>query len=269
MVACLFLATAIVSAQDAPELFNIDDLSRRFNCPEPNGFFPDDEQCDLYYECEDGIAQAKFCEDGLLFDYSRRNREGCKLPSDGVDCGLREFIQEPSPDIVDKHLCPHSNGFFNHPNASVCDKFYRCDKGRAFEMACAPPLVFDQKIGGCTFEDQKSDEAKDCSVETIVIDGFSCPGGERLGPQNLIQAHPIFPHPHDCQFFFTCFNGRTPNKFGCAQGQVFDADTQICKLPEEVRDCRCWYDCEEADAPCRDNGQCNADCTCGAPDGLN
>lgn len=28
-----------------------------FSCPESNGFFADPEQCDLYYECVDGIGE--------------------------------------------------------------------------------------------------------------------------------------------------------------------------------------------------------------------
>ena len=63
-----------------------------FQCPEPNGLFPDPEQCDLYYVCEDNVATPELCEDGLLFDTSRRNKESCKLPH-GVDCGKREFVQ--------------------------------------------------------------------------------------------------------------------------------------------------------------------------------
>merc|ERR1712079_927973 len=39
-----------------------------FRCPEDNGFFPDPEQCDLYYECIDNIPEAKLCPDGLLFE---------------------------------------------------------------------------------------------------------------------------------------------------------------------------------------------------------
>jgi hypothetical protein len=36
----------------------------------------------------------------------------------------------------------------------------------------------------------------------------------------LPQEHPVYPHPTDCQFFFTCFYGKEPNKFGCSNGQV-------------------------------------------------
>ena len=35
-----------------------------FDCPEPNGLFADSQQCDLYYECNSGVATAKLCKDG-------------------------------------------------------------------------------------------------------------------------------------------------------------------------------------------------------------
>ena len=97
-----------------------------------------------------------------------------------------------------------------------------------------------------------------------TVEGFTCPGKEVIGPQGLLQAHPIFPHPHDCQFFFTCFFGKDPNKFGCPKGEVFNAESLTCKDPEEVPDCACWYDCGE-DSRCPET--CNADCSCGAQGG--
>lgn len=149
------------------DVFDLEDAGRNFRCPEKNGLFPDPEQCDLFYECVDEVASANYCEDGLLFDYSQVNHERCKLPSEmaaiGSDCGDRIYVQEPAEDIVDVDKCPHSNGFFNHPDPTVCDKFIRCDKGRAFELGCAPPLIFDVKIGSCAFEDQVSAYARICS----------------------------------------------------------------------------------------------------------
>ena len=88
-----------------------------FQCPEPNGLFADPEQCDLYYICEDNVAQPELCEDGLLFDDSNRNRETCKLPH-GVDCGKREFVQEPQAGIDAR--CPR---YLNHPKIFCGIKF--------------------------------------------------------------------------------------------------------------------------------------------------
>ena len=93
----------------------------------------------------------------------------------------------------------------------------------------------------------------------IFFTGFTCPGKETIGPQGLLQAHPVFPHPTDCQFFFTCFFGKDPNKFGCSKGQVFDSLSLTCKDPLDVPECSCWYDCgENSNCP----GTCQADCSC-------
>ena len=68
-------------------------LGQLFECPEPNGFFPDPEQCDKYYECVGEVPEEKFCPDGLLFEASNPNNELCDYPFN-VDCGLREYVRE-------------------------------------------------------------------------------------------------------------------------------------------------------------------------------
>jgi hypothetical protein len=233
-----------------------------FRCPEPKGKFRDPEQCDLYYVCEDSEFTAELCDDGLLFDDSKANQETCKLPYD-VDCGDRVYVQEPLADLDPR--CKRGNGFFDHLDPNICNKFYSCDKGTAFEMPCSAPLMFDIKLGTCTREEQLSNEAKRCrdiETEPTVIDGFTCPGG----PEEFINGqtqgqHPLYPHPSDCQYFFTCFFNKDPNKLGCPTGQVFDAVSRVCKTPESVPECGCWYDCGE-NSKCPDS--CNADCTCGS-----
>ena len=256
----LLFAISVVSAQDGQDL-SFEGSAFNFQCPEPNGLFADAEQCDLYYVCEDGVALPELCDDGLLFDDSRRNKERCVLPH-GVDCGAREFVQQPQEGIDPR--CPRANGIFDHEDPNECTKFYLCDKGTAHEMPCVSSLVFDVSIGSCVRPEQLSPEGKVCGdaedqAVLKTIEGFTCPGKETIGPLGLIQAHPVFPHPTDCQFFFTCFFGKDPNKFGCSQGQVFDAVSLTCKDPLEVPECGCWYDCGE-DSKCP--GTCNADCSC-------
>jgi len=280
VVSLVFTLLSLAAAQEgaSDQEFDLERAGANFRCPEDNGLFPDPEQCDLYYECTDGEAVAQYCPDGLLFDYSRTNRESCKLPSElaaqGADCGDRIYVQEADPNIVDKDYCPHANGFFNHPDPTVCDKFSRCDNGVRYELACAPPLMFDQKTGGCSYENDLSAEAKQCSEinddGTRVlksIDGFTCPGGDQIGPNDIPTEHNIHGHPTDCQYFFVCYYGTDPNKFGCEGpsaknkyiGQVFDSTVNQCKDPEEVPECSCWYDCKAAS--CED---CNSDCSCGS-----
>ncbi len=251
----LLLLGSSAHAQDDLGAINFD-----FDCPERNGRFPDSEQCDLYYLCEDGVAEPLLCPDGHLFDYSRRNHEGCRLPH-GVDCGAREFVQEPTPGLDER--CPRANGIFDHLDPAECSKFYTCDKGEVYEYSCAAPLVFDSEVGGCVRVGELSPTAKRCGEEEGVpklktVEGFTCPGRPETGPQGLLQAHPVYPHPSDCRYFFTCFFGTDPNKFGCSDQQVFDEATQVCKPAEEVPECACWYDCPKH---C-DTGECAPDCTC-------
>jgi len=267
------LTSGIPQREPAPgadlDNFEFSGPTFNFKCPEPNGLFADAEQCDLYYHCEDGRSESILCPDGLLFDDSIRNHEKCVLPH-GVDCGAREFVQAKQEGIDER--CERANGMFDHEDPTVCDRFYTCDNGTAHEMPCSFPLVFDVAIGACTRPEQASEEAKKCGGESgeesgaklKTVEGFTCPGKEVIGPQGLLQAHPIFPHPHDCQFFFTCFFGKDPNKFGCPKGEVFNAESLTCKDPEEVPDCACWYDCGE-DSRCPET--CNADCSCGSQGG--
>jgi len=235
-----------------------------FECPEPNGKFADFEQCDLYYICRDGVATAELCPDGLLFNDKIPNREKCELPFEqpppyDVECGERVYVQEPSPDRDPK--CERANGKYNHPDENECQKYIQCDNGRPYEFPCANTLYFNSVTGNCVTEAElaKYPEARTCTEEKVYeIDGFTCPGGEAVGPQNLLQAHPIYPHPNDCRYYFSCYHNKEPNKFGCSEGQVFAADTQQCKPPEEVPECACWYQ-EACPKDCPD---CNPDCSC-------
>ena len=145
----------------------------------------------------------------------------------------------------------------------VCDRFYTCENGTAHEMLCSSPLVFDVAIGACTRPEQASDEAKKCGgkveLKTFDVEGFTCPRKGTIGPQGSLQATPIFPHPTDCQFYFTCYISTEPTKFGCQDGKVFDELTLTCKDPADVPVCACWYNCGE-DSGCPET--CNADCSC-------
>lgn len=57
-------------------------------CPEPNGFFADAEQCDKYYDCRDGRFTEKLCPDGMVFNDYSSEEEKCDLPFN-IDCSQR------------------------------------------------------------------------------------------------------------------------------------------------------------------------------------
>merc|ERR1719431_418021 len=256
------LATTLVAAQD-PNLEKNGDSAPYFDCPETSGKFADSDLCDKFYICRKGVATIEFCPEGLLFDTTIVNHEKCVFPHK-VDCGDRNRVQITSPDIDNR--CKNANGIFDWSRAeevSVCDKYIQCDDGRAFEFPCAGGLVFDVTQGTCVRPEARNEGARFCdeveekSLE--VVDGFSCPAGEKIGPQGLKQAHPIYPHDTECQSYFVCFNNKIPNKFGCSPPTVFDPVSQVCvdvDEPKAPSDCRCFYECPQ-ECPF-----CNLDCSC-------
>ena len=85
------------------------------------------------------VPEEKFCPDGLLFEASNPNNELCDYPFN-VDCGAREYVrklirkhlfgtklpffcisEEPEPGLDPR--CYRANGFFNHEDPNVCNKY--------------------------------------------------------------------------------------------------------------------------------------------------
>merc|ERR1712156_1292842 len=121
-----------------------------FRCPEKDGYFEDTNQCDKYYDCLDGIAEERLCPDGLVFDPFSRKREPCDHYFN-VDCGDRLDLQPPKGP---SDLCPRLNGFYSHPDPSVCHIFYACVDGQAEEYTCSSGLKFYVCLNGISPREQ-------------------------------------------------------------------------------------------------------------------
>merc|ERR1712200_239884 len=151
-----------------------------FICPEPNGRFPDAEQCDKYYICKKDVAEAVLCPEGLLFDFKVPNHEKCVYPH-GVDCSGRNLIQELTPGIDPR--CGAAWGYFEYfdevQNKTDCTKYWNCDNGVAHEMPCVQSLYFDYIKGTCVRLDDMTAEQQDvCNDDNLgvkSIDGWTCP----------------------------------------------------------------------------------------------
>lgn len=70
-----------------------DDVSISDECPEPDGYFADAEQCDKYYECKRGVATDRLCPDGLVFNDFSIEYEKCDLPFN-IDCSQRPKLRK-------------------------------------------------------------------------------------------------------------------------------------------------------------------------------
>jgi hypothetical protein len=171
-----------------------------------------------------------------VFDETIKRFNKCDQPFN-VDCGDREELQEPQP--VNKY-CPRKNGYFAHPDPSVCDVFYNCNDGEYIEQKCTGGLHFDEYTGTCVWPDTAKREG--CAPEKKQLtDGFQCPTEKVNDASGQVIAHPHFPHPSDCQKFYVCLNGIEPRELGCAAGEVYNEETTRCDNPENVPGCEDWY----------------------------
>lgn len=119
-----------------------------FVCPnDRSGQYKHPTQCDKYYACHDGEATELLCPDGLVFDENIRLKNKCDQPFN-VDCEDRLELQ-PAKGTSEK--CPRLNGFFAHPDESICHVYYNCLDGNAIENKCANGLHFDELTGTCVW----------------------------------------------------------------------------------------------------------------------
>ncbi|XP_309183.3 protein obstructor-E [Anopheles gambiae] len=227
----------VCSAADEPEDYF------EFTCPKPDGQFEDPYQCDKYYECNDGRVKEQLCPDGLVFNPASKLVNKCDQVFN-VDCGDRKELQPPRPIGV----CPRQNGFFPHPDSSICNIFYNCINGRELEMTCVAGLHFYEPTGTCVWPDMANRQGCGSNANKKLNDGFQCPkNAQKMDKNGQIITHPNYPHPDDCQRFYICLNGIEPRQGTCDQGMVYNEDLQRCDDPENVPGCEDWYNSSETD----------------------
>jgi len=212
-------------------------VQANFICPNTgDGYYEDPEQCDLYWDCVDGVAQERLCPDGFVFDPTSRKEEPCDHYFI-VQCNGRNLLQEPKG-VSDE--CPRLNGFYSHPDPSVCNKFYSCKDGVAEEYTCSPGLWFDDYKGVCNWPE--ATERTTCTSDHEVTDnGFKCPALPLENAGLMSDPHPKYADPEDCAKFFICLNGVTPRAQGCELGLVYNTLTKQCDSPENVPECKDYY----------------------------
>jgi len=215
-----------------------------FRCPEKDGYFEDQQQCDKYYDCLDDIAEERLCPDGLVFDPFSRKREPCDHYFN-VDCGDRLELQ---PARGPSDLCPRLNGFYSHPDPSVCHIFYACVDGVAEEYTCSSGLWFDEYSGVCNWPEVT--DRQECKADAYeTASGFSCPEKPDADEFGQFDPHPKYADPDDCAKFFICLNNISPREQGCELGLVYDELSQQCNAPENVPECKDYYAFLDEDKP--------------------
>ncbi|RLU27140.1 hypothetical protein DMN91_000939 [Ooceraea biroi] len=222
------LATTPKKQEPAAEEEYDDDDELLDQCPEPNGYFPDAEQCDKYYDCRDGKITEKLCPDGLVFNDFSPQHEKCDLPF-GIDCSKRPKLQKPQP----SPHCPRMHGYFAHEDPRNCNTFYYCVEGKFNMITCPDGLVFSEKTGICNWPDEA--QKKGCGSRELF--NFTCPKVD----ESVAATHPRYPDTEDCQYFYVCVNGEVPRRSGCKLGQAFDERTGKCDWARKIPECKDWY----------------------------
>ncbi|ROT69664.1 protein obstructor-E isoform X1 [Penaeus vannamei] len=206
-------------------------------CPEPYGYFADPIQCDKYYECSDGVPTPLLCEDGKVFDEFKGKAghvDPCDIPY-VVDCGERSLMQPASNSSV---YCPRLHGIF--ADNQFCGKYYTCIDGQHTATECSAGLHFDRKTGTCAWPAAAA--RTNCAEEKKCIDDFCCEGAKDFTDfEGRLVPHPAFANLADCQKFYVCHNGVTPQEASCSLGQVFNDVTMMCDYPENVDACADYY----------------------------
>ncbi|XP_047491267.1 protein obstructor-E-like [Penaeus chinensis] len=197
-------------------------------CPTPNGFFADSEQCDKYYHCLDDVLTEKVCPDGMAFNDLNPKVEKCDFLFQ-VNCEGRPRLQNAKP----SENCPRQNGYYPHPEPTNCHQFYYCTGGQSSQLTCPEGLSFSVNSGTCVWPDQAG--RSNCVSEKLL--NFTCPAL----PPSSTEVHPRFADPDDCQYFYVCINGKEPRRNGCAFGQVFNNMTKTCDAPKDVPECKDYY----------------------------
>merc|ERR1711990_1081594 len=145
--AFILLAVVAALASAKPQNRQIedydDDLTLGFDCPEPNGLFADPEQCDLYYECNRGVATAKLCKDGYLFDDSIIGPQG---------------IEQTHPVL---------------PHPTSCRHFFTCYFEKdPNKLGCPEGQVFDTVSQQC----KEAEQVPECACWYECLEDSNCPG---------------------------------------------------------------------------------------------
>ncbi|CAD6999215.1 unnamed protein product [Ceratitis capitata] len=220
--------TVIVLGREVPQLSSHCAVR---SCPAPNGRFADDDQCDAYLECKEGVGEEKLCPDGLLFNQRTKNTGDCTyLPF--TTCKERTRLQ-PANGTAE---CPRQFGFYNSGDPKNCGVYKNCAHGEVTLTKCPEGLAFNVESYQCDWPDLVAE----CDAEGFL--GFTCPPPETVdGAEKEVDTSPegelrYFRHPNTCKKYFVCVNGH-PRLYNCGKYLAFNVETKLCDFYTHVPEC--------------------------------
>nr|XP_012142983.1 PREDICTED: zonadhesin-like [Megachile rotundata] len=254
---------------------------------------PHEYDCNLYYNCQNGLKYLGKCLDG---HYYNDVIKACDLP-ENVNCnGKTPFTTTPRISEVDEcPACNCDNCYTRYPH-SICSKYYECNNGNKTVKDCPEGLHFNPVTQMCDWPDNvnctvppppctagnrthhecRCEKYYECQDEGWVVE--TCPKGTEfdfeLGkcvPENEANCWPgVKPPPgcmetclrneskivvhENCTQYCECDHGKM-TLVNCSENMYFNPDKKKCDWPENIRNLTCTpFPCTNTTIP--------HECTC-------
>ena len=145
-----------------------------FNCPAPNGFFPNPSDCSSYYQCYQGTAYKKPCPNGLMYNAAATS---CDWPAN-VNCDSNtqpSTVPPTSPAPVVPTQRPRPNSPTTAPSTPSGSTSTSCN------AQTAEPIN----------DEIRKYRKQSCTAPNSVVDGVR--PGSSSNPANVKVVESIFP----------------------------------------------------------------------------
>ncbi|XP_054713746.1 mucin-2-like, partial [Uloborus diversus] len=178
--------------------------SLAINCGCENCIYPDADDCARYYVCLNGCAYDMQCNDGLQFN------------AETLTCDY----EEQAACAKSSEECPTPNGYIK--DSDNCSRYFHCVGGIAYRKTCEDGRHFNEVTEQCD---------DPCSAG---CDSYACMKASTLQPSPVCEdGDEFYPHPENCNAFYTCFNGRAELAF-CTDDEHFSPTARMCQEPCEA-----------------------------------
>lgn len=201
-------------------------------CPKEGHYYlPNPENCNQFYECNEGSKFDRGCPPNLHFNPTL---EVCDWPNT-AGCQSQKKVG-----LVNRWFfeCP-SQGYLTVPDPEDCTKFYICNNGQKNSFVCPPELLFNPVYEVCDWPANVNCATKRSRrlVKAKPVDAKSekVNSGEEIPP---IHNDPdcangqdfLLPNPENCGQFFRCYQYHKYT-FVCPDKLHFNPSIGICDWP--------------------------------------
>ncbi|XP_047111954.1 uncharacterized protein LOC124788720 [Schistocerca piceifrons] len=207
------------------------------DCPQPSPgeifnvtFYPNEEDCTLYWECDNGLLRNGSCPNGLIWN---NDLQACDWPYN-YDCPYDKkgliVLSDATPDCPQ----PSPGEIFNvtfYPNEEDCTKYWECDNGLLRNGSCPNGLIWNNDLQACDWPYNY-----DCPYDKkgLIVLSDATPDCPQPSPGEIFNVT-FYPNEEDCTLYWECDNGLLRNG-SCPNGLIWNNDLQACDWPYN-------YDC--------------------------